>query len=45
MDKVRGENLEAFDRSIDVHISRIRAAIRVHRDEQRNEVHRGESEK
>ena len=27
MDKVRGENLEAFDRSIDVHISRIRAAI------------------
>ena len=27
MDKVRGEALEAFDRSIDVHISRIRAAI------------------
>ncbi len=27
MDKVKGENLEAFDRSIDVHISRIRAAI------------------
>ena len=27
MDKVRGEELEAFDRSIDVHISRIRAAI------------------
>ncbi len=27
MDKVRGETLEAFDRSIDVHISRIRAAI------------------
>ncbi len=27
MDKVRGESLEAFDRSIDVHISRIRAAI------------------
>jgi two-component system phosphate regulon response regulator OmpR len=27
MDNVRGENLEAFDRSIDVHISRIRAAI------------------
>ena len=27
MDQVRGENLEAFDRSIDVHISRIRAAI------------------
>ncbi len=27
MEKVRGENLEAFDRSIDVHISRIRAAI------------------
>jgi len=27
MDRVRGENLEAFDRSIDVHISRIRIAI------------------
>jgi len=27
MDKVKGEPLEAFDRSIDVHISRIRAAI------------------
>jgi DNA-binding response OmpR family regulator len=27
MDLVRGEELEAFDRSIDVHISRIRAAI------------------
>ncbi len=27
LDRVRGENLEAFDRSIDVHISRIRAAI------------------
>ncbi len=27
MDYVRGEELEAFDRSIDVHISRIRAAI------------------
>ncbi len=27
MDKVRGEHLEAFDRSIDVHVSRIRAAI------------------
>jgi len=27
MDLVRGENLEAFDRSIDVHISRIRQAI------------------
>lgn len=27
MDHVRGEQLEAFDRSIDVHISRIRAAI------------------
>jgi DNA-binding response OmpR family regulator len=27
MEKVRGEELEAFDRSIDVHISRIRAAI------------------
>lgn len=27
MDHVRGEELEAFDRSIDVHISRIRAAI------------------
>lgn len=27
MDRVRGQDLEAFDRSIDVHISRIRAAI------------------
>jgi len=27
MDMVRGEELEAFDRSIDVHVSRIRAAI------------------
>jgi two-component system phosphate regulon response regulator OmpR len=27
MEEVRGESLEAFDRSIDVHISRIRAAI------------------
>ena len=27
MDLVRGEHLEAFDRSIDVHMSRIRAAI------------------
>jgi two-component system, OmpR family, phosphate regulon response regulator OmpR len=27
MDAVRGEQLEAFDRSIDVHVSRIRAAI------------------
>jgi len=27
MDRVRGEELEAFDRSIDVHISRIRSAI------------------
>lgn len=27
MEKVRGEELEAFDRSIDVHISRLRAAI------------------
>lgn len=27
MNQVSGENLEAFDRSIDVHISRIRAAI------------------
>ena len=27
MDKVKGEHLEAFDRSIDVHVSRIRAAI------------------
>jgi two-component system phosphate regulon response regulator OmpR len=27
MDRVRGEELEAFDRSIDVHISRVRAAI------------------
>jgi two-component system phosphate regulon response regulator OmpR len=27
MDLVKGEHLEAFDRSIDVHVSRIRAAI------------------
>jgi DNA-binding response OmpR family regulator len=27
MDKVKGAELEAFDRSIDVHVSRIRAAI------------------
>ncbi|MCY4487717.1 MAG: response regulator transcription factor [Deltaproteobacteria bacterium] len=27
MDRVRGEELEAFDRSIDVHVSRIRAVI------------------
>ena len=27
MDLVKGSELEAFDRSIDVHISRIRAAI------------------
>jgi two-component system, OmpR family, phosphate regulon response regulator OmpR len=27
MDKVRGTELEAFDRSLDVHVSRIRAAI------------------
>ena len=27
MDLVKGEQLEAFDRSIDVHISRIRQAI------------------
>ena len=27
MDKIKGEQLEAFDRSIDVHVSRIRAAI------------------
>jgi DNA-binding response OmpR family regulator len=27
MEMVRGEELEAFDRSIDVHISRIRAGI------------------
>ena len=27
MESVRNERLEAFDRSIDVHISRIRAAI------------------
>lgn len=27
MDRVKGESLEAFDRSIDVHVSRIRAAI------------------
>jgi two-component system phosphate regulon response regulator OmpR len=27
MDLTRGETLEAFDRSVDVHISRLRAAI------------------
>ena len=27
MDLMKGENLEAFDRSVDVHVSRIRAAI------------------
>jgi hypothetical protein len=27
LDRLRGDELEAFDRSIDVHISRIRAAI------------------
>ena len=27
MEKLKGENLEAFDRSLDVHISRIRASI------------------
>ena len=27
MERVRGTSLEAFDRSIDVHVSRIRAAI------------------
>ena len=27
MDRLRGEALEAFDRSIDVHVSRIRAVI------------------
>jgi DNA-binding response OmpR family regulator len=27
MDLVRGEKMDAFDRSIDVHVSRIRAAI------------------
>ena len=27
MDRMRGESLEAFDRSIDVHVSRIRAAV------------------
>jgi DNA-binding response OmpR family regulator len=27
MERVKGENIEAFDRSIDVHISRIRSAI------------------
>ncbi len=26
-DRLKGQSLEAFDRSIDVHISRIRAAI------------------
>jgi DNA-binding response OmpR family regulator len=27
MDLIKGEQIEAFDRSIDVHVSRIRAAI------------------
>jgi DNA-binding response OmpR family regulator len=27
MERVRGSTLEAFDRSIDVHVSRIRAAV------------------
>ena len=27
MERVRGDELEAFDRCIDVHVSRIRAAI------------------
>jgi DNA-binding response OmpR family regulator len=27
MDKLRGEEFEAFDRSLDVHISRLRAVI------------------
>jgi DNA-binding response OmpR family regulator len=27
MDRLKGEELEAFDRSLDVHVSRIRAAI------------------
>jgi DNA-binding response OmpR family regulator len=27
MDLTRGEELEAFDRSIDVHVSRLRAAL------------------
>jgi len=27
MNELKSENLEAFDRSIDVHVSRIRAAI------------------
>jgi DNA-binding response OmpR family regulator len=27
MDLIKGEQMEAFDRSIDVHVSRIRAAI------------------
>ena len=27
MDRLKGEPIEAFDRSIDVHVSRIRAAI------------------
>ena len=27
MDRVKGEPLEAFDRSIDVHVSRIRQAL------------------
>jgi DNA-binding response OmpR family regulator len=27
MSRLRGRDLEAFDRSIDVHVSRIRAAI------------------
>jgi two-component system, OmpR family, phosphate regulon response regulator OmpR len=27
MDLIKGEQMDAFDRSIDVHVSRIRAAI------------------
>jgi two-component system, OmpR family, phosphate regulon response regulator OmpR len=27
MDRIKGEQMDAFDRSIDVHVSRIRAAI------------------
>ena len=49
MDAVRGEALEAFDRSIDVHISRIRAAIEdvprntpAHHHRARRRLHAGE---
>lgn len=38
MDRLKGESLEAFDRSIDVHISRIRAAIEDNRKRPRRVI-------